>query len=93
MAPHTLIRDNQSIKLRCEHDQNSGKKAGTSPTHVYKSAGDFTITLSVKDSIDRVSQYSQSVSVSEQEGRSSGGGFSIVVLLMLMTSFSRKMKK
>ncbi|GAA6172988.1 immune inhibitor A [Colwellia sp. KU-HH00111] len=59
----------------------SGKKAGTSPTHVYKSAGNFTITLLAKDALGRTSQYSQDISVTKAKEHHAG---SIYWLLWLM---------
>lgn len=58
----------------------SGKKAGTSPTHVYKQDGEYTITLTVKDSLNRVSEYSQTVSV-EKAKEQNAGSFSWLLSL------------
>lgn len=60
----------------------SGKKAGTSPTHVYKTSGEFTITLKSKDELGRESSYSQTVSVQNKPEPNAGSMF---VLLWLIT--------
>ena len=61
----------------------SGKKAGTSPTHVYKSAGNFTITLSAKDSLGRVSKYSEPVTVVAKEDRDAGSFYWLICLMSI----------
>lgn len=62
----------------------SGKKAGTSPTHVYKNEGEFTITLSVTDSIGRVSESSQSVTVVSAINTDAGSFYWLVYLISIV---------
>jgi len=71
---------------------SSGKKAGKSPTHVYKQAGEFTITLSVKDALGRESQYSQTITV-EKVKEQNAGSFSWLLCLFAVVAFRRQVNK
>ena len=68
---------------------SSGKKAGTSPTHVYKQPGEYIITLTVKDVLGRESQYNQSVTV-EKVKKQNAGSFAWLLCVFAMLIVRRR---